>query len=352
MSETLRKRNSALLAITIDTGTTNTRATAWLNGQVIAKASAEVGVRDTAITGNCRKLRAAVKQTMMEAAAAAGAELSAVGVIVASGMITSDMGLLQVPHIVAPAGIGELAAGMLQSSIPEIALQPIWFVPGIKNSAALADIADYEAMDIMRGEEAEAFGLIDNLKLQGPAIFVFPGSHSKFMTIDKSNRITACLTTLAGELLDNISRHTILASAVGNAFVHELDTAMLLEGARCSALIGLSRACFSVRILEQFSKTTAEQRANFLLGAVLAQDVFALKRSSAIRLNPDVPIFITGKKVMKQAFSALFQSDRFFNAAVTAVDDKLSADLAGRGAIAIARRRGLMEESQSQSRGK
>ena len=48
-------------------------------------------------------------------------------------------------------------------------------------------------MDIMRGEEAETFGLIEQLKLQGPAIFVLPGSHSKFISLDAGNRVTACL---------------------------------------------------------------------------------------------------------------------------------------------------------------
>jgi 2-dehydro-3-deoxygalactonokinase len=69
------------------------------------------------------------------------------------------------------------------------------------------------------------------------------------------------VTTLAGELLNVITGHTILASAVNNSFAQELDEAMLLEGARCCATVGLSRTCFSVRILEQFGGTTTEQRA-------------------------------------------------------------------------------------------
>ncbi|MDK2933835.1 MAG: 2-dehydro-3-deoxygalactonokinase, partial [Clostridiales bacterium] len=41
-----------LYAITIDTGTTNTRVTLWKNQEVIDKVSREVGVRNTAIDGN------------------------------------------------------------------------------------------------------------------------------------------------------------------------------------------------------------------------------------------------------------------------------------------------------------
>jgi 2-dehydro-3-deoxygalactonokinase len=338
-----------MLVITIDTGTTNTRAKVWHDDRVISESCAEVGVRDTAITGNKQKLQAGIKNAILKAAAIAGVDLSSIGLIVASGMITSNIGLFEVPHVSAPAGIEELAEGLVQSCIPEVAPRPIWFVPGIKNSIPEVNLATYEAMDIMRGEEAEVFGLIEKTSLQGPAIFIFPGSHSKFVTLDANNRITACVTTLAGELLDVITGHTILASAVANSFAHELDEAMLLEGARCCAAVGLGRACFSVRILEQFGGTTAEQRANFLLGAVLGQDIFALKQSSAIQLRPEIPVVITGKKVMKQAFAALIRSDRFSRGEIVVVDDHLTGDLAGLGAMAVARERGLMLESQSKS---
>jgi 2-dehydro-3-deoxygalactonokinase len=336
-----------MLAITIDTGTTNTRVMVWRDDQIISRSRAEVGVRDTAITGNRQKLQVGVRNTILEAAAIAGIEVSGVSVIVASGMITSEKGLLEVPHIPAPAGIRKLAGGLTQKIIPEVAPQPIWFVPGVKNSIPVVDLVTYEAMDIMRGEEVETFGLVENRKLQGPAIFVFPGSHSKFVTMDKNNEITACVTTLAGELLDVITGHTILASAVAASFAHELDAAMLLEGARCCASVGLGRACFSVRILELLGNTTAEQRANFLLGAVLGQDIFALKRSHAVRLDPETPVVVTGKKVMKQAFAALIRGDSFFRGEVIPVEDELADDLAGLGAMAIARERGLTGESQS-----
>src|ERR1035437_8830073 len=236
-----------MLIITIDSGTSNTRAKLWQDGRLLAKSFAEVGVRDTVISGSRQKLQMGVRQAILEAAQTAGIDIREVGLILASGMITSNVGLCEVPHVIAPAGI--------------------------KNNVGAVDLSTYEAMDIMRGEEVETFGLIEQLKLQGPAIFVLPGSHSKFISIDVGNRVTACLTTLAGELLDIITGHTILAGALGRSFAQEFDELMLLEGARCAKRVGLGRACFSVRILELFSATNANQRANFLLGAVLATDL-------------------------------------------------------------------------------
>jgi 2-dehydro-3-deoxygalactonokinase len=56
---------------------------------------------------------------------------------------------------------------------------------------------------------------------------------------------------------------------------------------------------------------------------------------------------VTGKKVMKQAFAALIGGDNFFRGEIIAVDDELADDLAGLGAMAIARERGLIGEAQS-----
>jgi 2-dehydro-3-deoxygalactonokinase len=341
-----------MLIITIDTGTSNTRVKLWQDNRLISQAFVEVGVRDTAITGSRDKLQMGVRRAILDAVKAAGTRIGEIGLFLASGMITSNVGLCEVTHVSAPAGLKELALGMVSHNIDAVVGHPIWFVPGIKNHARAVDLANYEAMDIMRGEEVETFGLIEKLKLQGPAVFVLPGSHSKFITLDVHNRVTACLTTLAGELLDIITGHTILAGAVNKSFAQEFDEAMLLEGARCSTRVGLGRTCFSVRILELFGATTPNQRANFLLGAVLAQDLTALKNSSALQWNPDTGLVLTGRKIMKQAFKSLIGHDSFFQGKVLEIDDDLTADLAAIGAIAVARERGLIaKESAADQRG-
>jgi 2-dehydro-3-deoxygalactonokinase len=103
----------------------------------------------------------------------------------------------------------------------------------------------------------------------------------------------------------------------------------------------LGRACFSVRILELFSSTNANQRANFLLGAVLATDLTALKNSSALQWSPDTPIVITGRRIMRQALQTLVRDDSFFQGAIMEIDDRLTEDMAAIGAMAIARERGI-----------
>ena len=331
-----------MLILTIDSGTSNTRAKLWRDGGVIAKSFAEVGVRDTVITGSREKLQTGVRQAISQAAQSAGIDIREVGLILASGMITSNVGLCEVPHVLAPAGLAELARGMVKSQIDAVVEQPIWFVPGIKNHVPSVNLDTYEAMDIMRGEEAETFGLIEQFKLQGPAVFVLPGSHSKFISIDAGNRVTGCLTTLAGELLDIITKHTILAGALGRSFAQEFDETIVLAGGRCARRVGLARTCFSVRILELFGGTTANQRANFLLGALLQTDLMALQNSSALRWSPEAPVVVSGRRIIRQALKTLLRDEHSCTGEIIEIDDRLTEDMAAIGAMTIARERGIL----------
>lgn len=329
--------------LTVDTGTTNTRVKVWQDDRVVSGAFAAVGVRDTAVTGSRSKLQQGVREALAGACSGAGITSDEVGAIVASGMITSNVGLHEVPHLPAPVGVEDLAAGMVDAVVPEVADKPIWFIPGVKNSIGMVDIDNCERMDIMRGEEVEAIGLIRRLGLSEPAIFILPGSHTKFIVLDDRQRIVGCLTTLAGELLSVITNNTILANALQNSFVSSVDEQMVLKGAECARQVGLSRACFTVRILDQFTDCAVEAKANFLLGAMIQTDLTALRFSRTFAVRPDMPVFITGKREMRTAFHAVLRQDNFFRGQLQAVDDEALEDIAGYGAMTVARQRGIVK---------
>ena len=134
-------------------------------------------------------------------------------------MITSDMGLLEIPHVSAPASAQDLKNAMREQAFPEIAPFPITFIPGVRNFAAPVDLENFSMMDMMRGEETEAIGLYDLLGLKEKAMLVLPGSHNKFVAMSEEGKILGCMTSISGELLDAMTHHTILADAVGSAFV-------------------------------------------------------------------------------------------------------------------------------------
>ncbi|WP_035051761.1 2-dehydro-3-deoxygalactonokinase [Andreprevotia chitinilytica] len=331
-----------MIILTIDTGTTNTRVTLWRDGVAQHQAARQVGVRDTAITGNVVTLQAGVRATIDAALERAHISIEAVDLVLASGMITSNVGLYEIPHLIAPAGKKELAAGMQQALIPEVCSKPIWFVPGVRNRVDNIGLHNCEAMDMMRGEEVETMALVERLGINEPTVVILPGSHSKFVHLDGQQKIIGCVTTLAGELLHVITHNTILAGSLDSDFASEIDEEMLLAGARSASQIGLGRACFTVRTLGQFTIYDRNARANFLLGAVLGADLLTLKNSSAIRMSPGTQFIVTGKPILREALGLLVQGDDFFSGKVTITHNDEQADMAGFGSIAVARERGLL----------
>ncbi len=327
--------------ITIDSGTTNTRVCLWRQGRLLSHSGAPVGVRDCVASGSNHVLKQAIRTAIEAVLADADTPAQRVDLALASGMITSALGLYELAHLAAPAGIAELAAGMVRADMPDVCAMPLWFVPGVRNTPSELGMHHVEAMDMMRGEEVEVIGLVQRFGLARASTIVLPGSHTKFVSLDAQQRIAGCATTLAGELLQVLTEHTLLSKSLGAAFADTLHVGLLRAGAAAARKTGLTRACFSVRTLELFGDCARNERANFLLGAVLGEDVMALRHSRAISVSPDAPILIAGKAMLSQAFAQLIEDDPHFRVQPSVVSESEQANLAGVGALAIAARRGL-----------
>lgn len=325
--------------ITLDTGTTNTRVTLWnKNKEKIDMVFYEVGVRDTAIDGNNDKLKETIREGISEILQRNNISLDNIETILASGMITSNVGIVEVPHIYAPAGIDELANGLVSYYFPDIVKKEIFFIPGIKNNIREVTLENCESMDIMRGEETETIGLLKRLKVEGPAIIILPGSHSKFVSVDEEGKITGCLTSLAGELISVITHNTILASSLNYSFANDINEKMVIEGYKISKKVGLNRSFFSVRILDQFTDYCINDKANFLLGVILASDLQAIKNSSALKVSRDSNVIIGGKDILRDCFQVIIKEDAYFNN-IRVVSSKDMEGLSGFGAFCIAQKR-------------
>lgn len=330
----------ALYVITLDTGTTNSRVTLWKSEDVLDKVSREVGVRDTAIDGNNTRLKSAIKEAIDEILKKNNLTLDEIDKILASGMITSNVGLIEVPHLWAPAGIEDLANGMVSHYIPEVVDKEIWFVPGVKNDVRNVTLENCESMDIMRGEEVETIGLIKRLNIKGSSLIILPGSHSKFVSTNKEGKITGCVTSLAGELVSAITHNTIIASSLEHSLASSFNEKMVVEGYKNGKKSGLNRMIFSIRIIDQFTDYSVNDKANFLLGVVLSSDLHAIKNSSALVVSPESDVIIAGKDILKDAFKAIIEEDSYFKTIKT-VDSEKMDNLAGFGTLCIAKVRGL-----------
>ena len=327
-------------SVTLDAGTTNTRAFLWTkDARLVGAQKREVGVRDTAADGNNARLRDAVRGCLDALLRDAGLDWTDVDKVLASGMITSNVGLFELPHLAAPVSPDDLARGARAVLLEDVCPLPITFIPGVKNSADPVTADNFEAMDIMRGEEVETFALLEKLGADGGRLIVLPGSHTKFVSVDDDGRITGCLTSVTGELLSAVTRHTILADAVARGFVRdgEYSREWTLRGYDTAERVGLGRACFSARILSQLGGEAPARLANYLAGACLQSDVAAVRASRALRIGNPRGAVVAGGGPLCWAMADVLRHAALFPE-VRAFVSGPDAPLSGLGALAIARR--------------
>ena len=239
--------------------------------------------------------------------------------IIASGMITSEFGLCNLPHILAPAGIEKLHNGMVKKMIPQICDIPFYFIPGVKQVSK--NVSD---SDMMRGEETELMGLIDEIKPGGACIL--PGSHSKLVFLDNEKNITRIVTTLTGEMIYSLSQHTILKDAV-DLSVDKIDVEYLKKGYLCSMHEGINAALFKVRVFKNIYGATKEEVYSFFMGTVLHADV------ENIIINNIKYVFIGGKAQIRDALKILLE-EVGVSEVVTASDKTVNSSVA-LGAVKI-----------------
>lgn len=317
----------------IDGGTTNVRIT-LLNrrGETVAVLKKEAGVAHTAVEGNNRQLKDAVREGIDALLTDNGLAAGDVGRCVAYGMITSAEGLLEIPHCIAPVDGDGLRRAMVCRVFPELAPFPIALIPGVRNLAGAVDLSNFSRMDMMRGEETEAVGLYQMIRPRGGCVFVLPGSHNKFVTMDAQGRILGCRTTLSGELLSALTHHTIVAGAVNHAFASRetYDREMALAGFDEARRSGVGRAAFAGRILCTVGKLPPEKISSYLLGAVLQTDVQALQEDR----REDVPLYLAGKEPVNRALADVLRAAGEEN--VTTVSAEICARMGIQGALRIA----------------
>ncbi len=262
--------------IAIDAGTTTSRA--WLveQGVVLAMTTVPVGVRDTARDGHAGRLSEAIRDLV---ASVRSQSTSQPHLIAAAGMITSSLGLKELVHQDAPAGLAEIVAGRVELRLPEISDLPIVLFPGVRSGAWFQG-EDVESTDLMRGEETLCLGLAAQRPGQ-PLTVLNLGSHWKAIQINSRGQITGSWSTLSGEMLHAVMTQTILASAVPSGRPESLDPHWCQRGAEMFGRHGLSRTLFAVRLWEvqAASRVTAPQRLAFLVGAFVAEGLDVFRRA-------------------------------------------------------------------------
>jgi 2-dehydro-3-deoxygalactonokinase len=323
------KRDENAWAAVIDGGTTNTRVRLVRGDRIVAVSRRTVGVRDAVRASCVEPLAIAIRECLEELKPHhEGAPLRH---RIAAGMVTADVGLCHVPHVVAPASVADVARAAISRVIPEISDCPILFVPGVRTPPG-AGPDNWTEADVMRGEECETFGAWLRVQPRGPSLFLWPGSHTKLVSVDPSGRIVRSTTTLAGELMAAVARHTVLAASLPAPFCDVPDTRALAEGAHCAREFGLGRAAFLVRLADLTNRWTADDRAGFWLGAIVSDDISHLARGAL--LSGGDTVWVGGRQPLRALYRDWLEAA--YHGRVIALDDDVADSASALGAMAIA----------------
>lgn len=281
--------------ISIDGGTTNTRVSLVADGKVIDTVKFPVGARVGITDKNA--LPSAIKSGILTLLSKNGLKESDIEKIIASGMITSDAGLVSLPHLPLPAGISELKKASFETKIPEISDIPFVFIRGVRTLAN-----GYEDADMMRGEETEIMGLADGKGKS--AVYMLMGSHTKLIKLDEKGKIEGFTTTLTGELIAALANGTILKDSF--SLTHDtFDKEALFDGFEYAKSHGINEALFKTRILKNLFGKSELEAYSFFLGACLSDELVA---ASKFRTKK---IVIGGKRQLKTAIYELLKASGF-----------------------------------------
>lgn len=301
--------------ITIDGGTTNTRLRLVKDCLVVAESRIPMGIKDCA-DGN-EIYKSIIKDRIKELLIAGNTEEKDVLAIIIFGMLTSELGLCNLPHIAAPVGIKELHSSM---KLMDVGISPIpcYFIPGVKIQSE-----NMYKIDMMRGEECEFIGI--SAQMAPNSVCIMPGSHSKHIYSDEKKRIASFQSFLSGEMIYAFSKNTILSKSI-DLSITNFEGEALLTGYDCVKKYGINRALFQTRIMDKMLGQSAEALYSFFLGAILCEEVESLADCKK-------QIYICGQRSIRKAMIFLLKNR--LSISVAEIEDSASELATSRGVIEI-----------------
>jgi 2-dehydro-3-deoxygalactonokinase len=187
--------------------------------------------------------------------------------IMASGMITSRQGWVELPYVACPASLQSIATAVRPHTSKQG--RKIFFVPGIscRNDEGIPDV--------IRGEETQLMGAGGG----GIEHFVTPGTHSKWIDVSDGS-IDGFSTYMTGEVFALLKNHSIL----GKLMTSETNNPAAFEqGVRAGLKdpAGFLHQIFSARTLALFNEMPTDRLNSYLSGQVIGTEI-----AHAIAKNP------------------------------------------------------------------
>lgn len=206
--------------------------------------------------------------------------------VIACGMVGSAQGWREAAYCETPANVANLGNSL--QTVISIRGTVVHIVPGVIQRSRLPNV--------MRGEETQVLGVLQNLPVEAGAdlLIGLPGSHSKWVDV-VDGCITRFDTFMTGEVFAVLSEHSILgrtqqvsATFDAQAFDRGVQTAQSADGE-----LGVLSTLFSARTLGLTGELSPTAQADYLSGLMIGHELAALASAQRRRRNnPNLPSII------------------------------------------------------------
>jgi len=210
--------------------------------------------------------------------------------LVISGMASSSIGWIEVPY--APVPLKLNASNLRYEKVSWN--RPSW----LGETYLISGVATEN--EIMRGEETEAIGLLDEESGATPSVLVLPGTHSKHVFV-ANGQIENISTYMTGELFEVLTRYSILKATVDCSTLFAAKPADLHAfdvGVRQGAQAGLGASLFQARARVVLKQVPATENAWFLSGVLIGAEI-----ADSVRTTPKRRFLIGGAKALRGLYA-------------------------------------------------
>lgn len=189
--------------------------------------------------------------------------------VLASGMVGSNQGWVDVPYQRLPKNLTSLADALVE--VPSQRGR-VHIVPGL--------LDDGELPQVMRGEETQILGVLERTAAvdggDGPTerVIVLPGTHTKWVRVQGVD-VVDFLTSMTGEIYGLLTQHSILAHLASQPEAPDLGA--FDRGVQTSLETGpeggILASLFTARTLPLTGRMPAEQVNDYISGLMIGAEV-------------------------------------------------------------------------------
>jgi 2-dehydro-3-deoxygalactonokinase len=195
--------------------------------------------------------------------------------LIISGMASSSIGFVDVPYSNLPFSLSGDSLKIKHLPAHEDFEHDITVISGVRSDD-----------DVMRGEETQLIGCIDPEKQIDNELFIFPGTHSKHISIN-NNKATVFKTYMTGDFFELLSQKSILSAGVEKDHdITNLDNLLSFKnGVADSADANLLNTAFKVRTNNLFGIYNKKENYNYLSGLLIGTELKDLISSAFEKIH-------------------------------------------------------------------